>query len=278
MYSISARRTSAASCHRSPVAAPLVPRALPGPCIFRLHAGSFSCSGPRVTIARASASDVEVKEVPLGKASEASENDDSIWVPVCLPEELPKGVRKEVEVDGRQVLMFWYRNQIYAIEGRSPAEGAYSEGFIAAKFTQDYCIECPATGTLFSLKDGSIQSWYPNNPVLRAITPQDTCRPMEIYPVKLTQQAICVNISKSTTVATRSDRGGAGTSIENNNVFTVQPNVYFEGMDPSKEQASLYQTGPPPVANPAIAATAILATGAAVVVGCAAILYLLGTS
>lgn len=39
-------------------------------------------------------------------------------------------------MDGRQVLMFWYRNQIYAIEARSPAEGAYSEGFIKAKFTQ----------------------------------------------------------------------------------------------------------------------------------------------
>ncbi len=46
------------------------------------------------------------------------------------------GVRKEVEVDERQVLLFWYRNQIYCIEARSPAEGAYSEGFIKAKFTQ----------------------------------------------------------------------------------------------------------------------------------------------
>jgi nitrite reductase/ring-hydroxylating ferredoxin subunit len=46
------------------------------------------------------------------------------------------GVRKEFDVEGRQVLMFWYRNNIYAIEARSPAEGAYSEGFIKAKFTQ----------------------------------------------------------------------------------------------------------------------------------------------
>jgi hypothetical protein len=45
-------------------------------------------------------------------------------------------VRKEFDVEGRQLLMFWYRNQIYAIEARSPAEGAYSEGFIRAKFTQ----------------------------------------------------------------------------------------------------------------------------------------------
>lgn len=46
------------------------------------------------------------------------------------------GVRKEFDVEGRQVLMFWYRNEIYAIEARSPSEGAYSEGFIRAKFTQ----------------------------------------------------------------------------------------------------------------------------------------------
>lgn len=45
---------------------------------------------------------------------------------------------------------------------------------------QDYCIECPSTGTLFSLKDGSIVSWYPNNPVLRALTPADLCRPLEV--------------------------------------------------------------------------------------------------
>ena len=70
---------------------------------------------------------------------------------------------------------------------RSPAEGAYSEGFIKAKFTQDFGIECPATGSVFSLKDGSILEWYPGNVVLRALTPASTCRPLEVYPVKLTQ-------------------------------------------------------------------------------------------
>lgn len=52
---------------------------------------------------------------------------------------------------------------------------------------QDYAIECPATGSSFSLKDGSIKEWYPNNPVLRALTPQNTCRNMDVYQVKLTQ-------------------------------------------------------------------------------------------
>ncbi len=70
------------------------------------------------------------------------------------------GVRKEVRVGGRTLLLFWYRNQIYCTEARSPAEGAYSEGLIKGKFTQDFAIECPTTGTLYSLKDGSIVEWY----------------------------------------------------------------------------------------------------------------------
>lgn len=31
------------------------------------------------------------------------------WVPVMRPEDLPKGVRKEVMVDGLSILLFWYR-------------------------------------------------------------------------------------------------------------------------------------------------------------------------
>ena len=91
---------------------------------------------------------------------------------MIAPEELPKGVRKEVRINGVSILLFWYRNQIFAIDARSPAEGAYSEGFIKAKFTQDYGIECPTTGSTFSLRDGSIIDWYPTNPVLRSVNPK----------------------------------------------------------------------------------------------------------
>lgn len=213
---------------------------------------------------------------PLSAASAPAEEEET-WVPVCRPEDLPKGVRKEVEVDERQVLLFWYRNQIYAIEGRSPAEGAYSEGFIRAKFTQDYCIECPSTGSLFSLKDGSIVSWYPNNPVLRVLTPSTYCRPLEIYPVKLTQEAIYVDVTAGRFGGVRNayGRGGAGTSAENNNVFTVQPTVYFEGMDPTKESASVYAdvTGGKPAFNPVVVITGIVAVGATAVAGTAFAIY-----
>merc|ERR1712216_292912 len=56
---------------------------------------------------------------------------------VCALEELPRGDRKLVRALGKSILMFWYRDTVFAIESRSPAEGAYSEGFEKARLTQD---------------------------------------------------------------------------------------------------------------------------------------------
>jgi hypothetical protein len=89
--------------------------------------------------------------------------------------------------------------------------------------------ECPATGSLFSLKDGSIVSWYPNNPVLRALTPASLCRPLEIYPVHLGQDAISVDVSGSVAGASPTTRGGSDTSLENNNVYGLEPKTYVQG-------------------------------------------------
>lgn len=261
--------TVVASSRSSVLPVPSVARCVPA-SISSVRAPVSAASRPAFAC-RATAADQDVSVASTAPSATPAPSDN--WIPVCLPEELPKGVRKEVDVDGRPVLLFWYRNQIYAIEGRSPAEGAYSEGFISAKFTQDGCIICPATGTTFSIADGSIKEWMPTNPVMRVLTPQSTCRKMDVFPVKLTQQAILVDVSKSSLVATRSDRGGAGTSLENNNVFTVQPNVYFEGMDPTVEQASVYQDGPK-IANPAVAATTVLAAGAVTAVATAIIIYI----
>lgn len=65
-----------------------------------------------------------------------------------------------MDVDGKPVLLLWYRSELRAIEARSTAEGYYTEGFMNAKFTQDYGIICPMTETVFSIKDGSIMEWY----------------------------------------------------------------------------------------------------------------------
>lgn len=41
--------------------------------------------------------------------------------------------------DGETILLLWYKDDVLAIENKSPAEGAYSEGLINAKLTQ-VCI------------------------------------------------------------------------------------------------------------------------------------------
>lgn len=161
-------------------------------------------------------------------ATPASTPSTSAWVPVLKPEDLPKGDRREVRVDGAPLLLFWYRNQIYAIDARSPAEGAYSEGFMNAKLTQDGCIECPTTKTLFSLATGAIVDWYPTNPVLRFLTPRDTVRPLGVYPVKLTQDAICVDVGAAGGAIAAPTRGGADSSIDRNNVYALQPRTYSD--------------------------------------------------
>lgn len=150
----------------------------------------------------------------------------------CDIDELPRGERKLVRMLGKSILLFWYRDTVFAIESRSPAEGAYSEGFERARLTQDACIECPTTKSKFDLKTGEIKEWYPDNPVLRQLTPQETCRPMEVFPVEMRADGIYVdakNGSLGPDFVAPIGLGGSNTSLENNNVFAVETPMYVEG-------------------------------------------------
>lgn len=66
--------------------------------------------------------------------------------------------------------------------------------------------------------------------------------PAQIFPVKLTQEAISVDVSGAQFRGPAGNRGGAGSSIDNNNVFSMQPTVYFDGMDPAQERATPLMT------------------------------------
>ncbi|KAJ0579906.1 putative rieske-like [2Fe-2S] domain, NirD-type, rieske [2Fe-2S] iron-sulfur domain superfamily [Helianthus annuus] len=74
------------------------------------------------------------------KATEVSSSgvseDRRNWVPVVPLSALPKGERRVIIQDGETILLLWYKDEVFAIENRSPAEGAYSEGLINAKLTQ----------------------------------------------------------------------------------------------------------------------------------------------
>ncbi|OAY63878.1 uncharacterized protein LOC109722742 [Ananas comosus] len=114
------------------------------------------------------------------------------WIPVVPLAALPKGERRVIVQDGETILLLWYKDEIFAIENRSPAEGAYSEGFLNAKLTQDGCIVCPTTDSTFDLRTGEIKEWYPKNPVLRVLTP--ALRKLFVYPVKVDGENIYISM------------------------------------------------------------------------------------
>ncbi|ONK77367.1 uncharacterized protein A4U43_C02F5790 [Asparagus officinalis] len=137
----------------------------------------------------------EVSNVEGGQASVASagvSGDGRNWVPVVPLAALPRGERRVIIQDGETILLLWYKDEVFAIENRSPAEGAYSEGLLNARLTQEGCIVCPTTDSTFDLRTGEVKEWYPKNPVLRALTP--SLRSLFIYPVKTDGENIYISI------------------------------------------------------------------------------------
>ncbi|KAI4388849.1 hypothetical protein MLD38_001142 [Melastoma candidum] len=130
---------------------------------------------------------------PSSSSTAASFSNDGVnWVPVVPLSALPKGERRVIIQDGETILLLWYKDELFAIENRSPAEGAYTEGLLNAKLTQDGCIVCLTTDSTFDLRSGAIKEWYPKNPVLRALTP--ALRSLYVYPAKADDENIYINI------------------------------------------------------------------------------------
>ncbi|XP_042422804.1 uncharacterized protein LOC122010365 [Zingiber officinale] len=154
----------------------------------------------RLACKAAEVSKVEEEEPKAPAAPETT--DGRNWFPVVPLSALPKGERRVVIQDNETILLLWYKDQVFAIENRSPAEGAYSEGLLNAKLTQDGCIICPTTDSTFDLQTGDIKEWYPKNPVLRVLTP--ALRKLFVYPVKLDGQNIYISMRG----------GGSGGSAE----------------------------------------------------------------
>ena len=109
----------------------------------------------------------------------------------------------------------------------------YRLGHVALQATPRYEIHCLNAWRNAGSLDPQPLCRYPTNPVLRAITPKDTVRSMDIFPVKITQEAILVDVSEAATTKFQgAGRGGSDTSIDANNVFALQPRQYLEGSGP----------------------------------------------
>ncbi|KAH7681386.1 Chlorophyll a-b binding protein [Dioscorea alata] len=154
------------------------PRLLPRPLLRRL-----SCKATEVS------QGVEQEEPEVSESSAGSGVGEG-WVPVVPLAALPRGERRVIIQDRETILLLWYKDEVFAIENRSPAEGAYSEGLLNAKLSQDGCIVCPTTDSTFDLRTGTIKEWYPKNPVLRVLTPP--LRSLFVYPVKIDGENIYI--------------------------------------------------------------------------------------
>ncbi|ERM99660.1 hypothetical protein AMTRI_Chr11g158170 [Amborella trichopoda] len=137
-------------------------------------------------------SDATEASVVSDEEEKQSDSNGVNWVPVVPLAALPKGERRVIIQSGETILLLWYKDDVLAIENRSPAEGAYSEGLLNAKLTQDGCIVCPSTDSTFDLRTGTIKEWYPNNPVLRVLTPP--LRTLLVYPVKTDSENIYISM------------------------------------------------------------------------------------
>lgn len=102
------------------------------------------------------ATDVSSSSVQAEETSPAVSKTDENWVPVVPLAALPKGERRVIIQGGETILLLWFKDEVFAIENRSPAEGAYSEGLLNAKLTQVIVFfttnfHCPACHALLML-------------------------------------------------------------------------------------------------------------------------------
>lgn len=166
------------------------------PLTFSAAAASGKWRGGAVYCSSGGDAIVSTKAVQTEEEKGEEQREEEIsWVAVIPVSALPKGERRLVRQDGQDVLLLWYKGEVIAIENSSPAEGAYSEGFVNAKLTQDGCIVCPSTDSTFDLRTGDIKEWFPTNPVLRLLTPP--LRKLTTYPVKVDSEYIYISTQTS---------------------------------------------------------------------------------
>ncbi|NPV09349.1 MAG: Rieske (2Fe-2S) protein [Anaerolineae bacterium] len=112
------------------------------------------------------------------------------WVAVLREDELGQGSRREVQVEGRTVLLAHEQGRVYAFAPRCPHMGA---PLMEAAIGEDGILTCPRHHSRFDLATGEPVAWSPWPPVLgsvfRAVRRE---RPLAVYPVLVGDGVICV--------------------------------------------------------------------------------------
>jgi len=113
------------------------------------------------------------------------------FVEVGKTSEFKDGVMKEVEVQGRQILMARVGDKFYAAHNNCPHMG----GRLAQGKLVGTIVTCPLHGSQFDLNDGHVVRWLNGSGVFSAVGkalkgPQ----PLSIYSVKVENERISIEI------------------------------------------------------------------------------------
>ena len=113
------------------------------------------------------------------------------FVPAAKVGELKDGTMKEVEVQGRQLLLAMVGGKYYAANNRCPHLG----GRLARGKLEETVVTCPLHGSQFDLADGRVIRWLKGSGMLSALGKAlKGPRPITTYKVKVEVDKILVEL------------------------------------------------------------------------------------
>lgn len=146
--------------------------------------------GAKGAIVKPLSSDV-IEHFPEGFLGNVTSIERLDWVTIVPMGMLPKGDRLVLNHNKESVMLFWFKEKIYALENRSPVAPMFEEGFAQAVITEEGLITCPVTQSKFDIRTGAVIDWLPNDPFLRLLTPAFS--DLTIYDVKAGPDHIFIN-------------------------------------------------------------------------------------
>ena len=113
------------------------------------------------------------------------------YIEVCDSEDIPENRMKTFSVKGKAVLVARTENKIYAASDICP----HMKARLSRGTLQGTIVTCPRHASRFDLKDGHVVQWTNLSGIILAIGKLfRSPRPLEIYPVKVEDNKVYIEI------------------------------------------------------------------------------------
>jgi nitrite reductase/ring-hydroxylating ferredoxin subunit len=116
------------------------------------------------------------------------------WIRVLSEQELPKGERKVVEVEGKSLLLLHHKGDVYAMNSKCPHMGG---PLVKGKISPDGAIICPWHHSAFDLRTGDVTEWSPWPPVAgKVLGIISRKKALPVYPTRVEEGSILVGLEE----------------------------------------------------------------------------------